>query len=54
MGGELRPMKIYPANRWQLFPGPHYYISHKGKKKNMSVEYLEKLKLVDSEIPIAR
>ena len=51
VGGVLREMKITHPNFFnKYFHG--YRVCHKGYRRNLSIDYLEKLEIKDSRIPI--
>jgi len=52
MSGELSELRKVMPNRWNHLPMPGYTISYKGLRKYMSIGYLNKLTLEDSEIGV--
>lgn len=49
--GALRPLKKQASNRWNHFK-EGYQLSHMGRKRFMSVDYLKKLKPKAQTFPI--
>lgn len=54
IGGVLKEMPITKPNSFNYMRGPGYRVSHKGVRRVLSIEYLKKLVLEDSEVSFLR
>ncbi len=52
IGGELREMLLVKVNYWNNWSCDGYRVSHKGRRRVLSIDYLEKLECSDSEITV--
>jgi hypothetical protein len=54
MSGELSELKKVFPNYFNHLPMPGYTVSFKGRRKYLSIDYLNKLTLEDSEINVQK
>jgi len=54
VSGELRELPLRYPNRWNKWPMPGYAVSYKGNRKYLSIDYLNKLAVEDSEIKVQK
>jgi len=52
IGGELRQLTLSEPNYWNRLHEAAYRVSHKGRRRNLYISYLEKLEVKDSEIGV--
>lgn len=53
-GGELKKLKLTTPNYFNHLREVAYRVSHKGRRRNLYISYLEGLKPTDSEIQVVK
>jgi len=54
IGGELRRLPLKKPNCWNNWKEDGYRVSYNGLRRVLFLSYLEKLKLLDSEICVSK